>query len=152
MCCVDKKNWKFMGCMDLTTATLVIGIVLIVKAILCLVFGGYTNVYTLIFGIFCCLVIRKPHSIRFRKFLVILFWIEIILLVIGIVWMIIAILDINRIYDCSDNGSFGDNCDHIKTYFYVFLGINVAIGVTLDVMIGQMVINGKRQQIEYHEK
>ena len=66
--------------------------------------------------------------------------------------MIIAILDINRIYDCSDNGSFGDNCDHIKTYFYVFLGINVAIGVTLDVMIGQIVINGKRQQIEYHEK
>ena len=64
MCLVDKKNWKFMGCMNLTKATLALGVILIIKAFICTISGFYLNIYSIVFGIACILVAAAwPHSV-----------------------------------------------------------------------------------------
>ena len=63
MCLVDKKNWKFMGCMNLTSATIALGIILIIKAFICTIARYYLNIYSIVFGIACILVAAWPHSV-----------------------------------------------------------------------------------------
>ena len=102
------------------------------------------------FGIVCVCVVSRPHSVKLRSAIVIMFWIEVVLLIISLLLLVIFIIFLEDIYDC-DNFS-GTSCDTYKTIFYVVLAIQVTIGVTLDVMIGQIVINGKKEQIEYNKK
>jgi len=118
MCCVDKKNWKFGG-MDLTTATVVMGVVLTIKAIGCLVLSGFTEFFSLALGITMICVLCQPHSLCLRKAIVIMFWIEVILLFLTIVWYVVLIVAVASIYDCDDD----INCDQIKTFTYILMGI-----------------------------
>jgi len=113
MCCVDKNK-------DLTRATVVMGVILTIKAIACLVLSGFTELYAIAFGVVMICVACNPHSLCLRKTIVIMFWIEVILLSLVIVWYVVLIVAIESIYDCND---FDTNCDKLKTYTYILMGI-----------------------------
>ena len=82
-----------------------------------------------------------------------MFWIEIILLAVSLFFLIIGIAWFEDKVDCGDfMGNSGNSCDTFKTWMYVVLALQLVVGVTIDIMIGMVVINGKQEQIEYNEK
>ena len=121
MCLVDKKNWKFMGCMNLTSATIALGIILLIKAVICTYARYLLNIYSIVFGIACMFVAAKPHSVILRSVLVIMFWIEVILLAVSLGFLILGIAMFEDMIDCSDFS--GNSCDTFKTWMYVVLAL-----------------------------
>ena len=144
--CFVNKNKQFLGCMNLTTATVVMGILLIIKGLVCTIMSNFINIYTIVFGVFCVYVACRTDSIKLRSILVIMFWIEIVLLFINIAMYIPFIIFVDKIYDCDND--FNNTCDTVRTILYVGLAINITLGVIIDVMVGQVVINGKKELIE----
>ena len=92
---------KFMCCMNLSTATLAIGIIKIILALLVVYYGNYLSIYSIIFGIACCVVYAKPHSLTLRKVIVIMFWIEIAFFIGSLIFDIIMIASGSGNFDCS---------------------------------------------------
>ena len=128
MCLVDKKNWKFMGCMNLTKATLALGIILIIKAVICTFIGSLLNIYSIVFGIACMFVAAKPHSVILRSVLVIMFWIEVILLAVNLLLLCLAIGAFESMLSSGDiecRSVWGGDvaCNSIKTWMYVVLAL-----------------------------
>ena len=130
MCLVDKKNWKFMGCMNLTKATLALGIILIIKAVICTFIGYVLNIYSIVFGIACMFVAAKPHSVILRSVLVIMFWIEVILLAVNLLLLCLGIAYFedklssgDYVIECRSVWGETIACDTIKTWMYVVLAI-----------------------------
>ena len=141
-----------MGCLDLTIATLLIGILLIIKGSALFFFiKDPFAIYTIVFGLMCCVVMAIPHNLGLRTTLFVMFVIEIVLSCFVILLIIINYTELDKKFDCSSDSST-KMCENMKLSFYVALGIYVTLLLTLEVMVGVIIINGKRQQVEYHDK
>ena len=102
MICVS-KNFKFLGFADLTITTVVLGALIGIAAIIILatVSAAYKwfSVWSLIFAISCAAVLIQRHNIFFRKFIFVMFALEILALLGQIIWFIVAVV---QAYDADD--------------------------------------------------
>ena len=89
--CVDTQHYKCCcGCMTLTQATILIGIIYILSAILDAIVGQWINfVFCLVVGLLFGMVIFKPYNEGVRK---LLYYLYLILQIIGAVGFIIAVI------------------------------------------------------------
>ena len=153
MACFVDSNYKFCGCCDVTTATLAWGIVLVVLGAIRLaaanILASFPAIWSIIFGVFCILAYCKPKSLARRNCLVIMFWIEIVSLIISIAMNVVVIIMIDDILDC---GGFDDTCDSARLILIISLCVNVAIVGFIDLCIGSVLHAGRQQVKEEEEK
>ena len=150
---------KFMGCMNLTTATLALGIILILRSIICVTQNLYLEIFSIIFGIMCCCVVAKPHSIGLRKALIIMFVIDFVLFILSIVIIMHAISDrfkacdfleeISNEYDAY-RPAYNAGCDtKTKIIFYGTFVAYLVTGLIISIISFPILFKGKQEQIEY---
>ena len=86
MFCISTKNFKFLGCADLTLMTIILGALLATGAIVTLALAAsylkLFSIYTLIFGICCFAVLIPRHKILIRQILLGMYAFDVFLLLV----------------------------------------------------------------------
>ena len=141
MICVS-KNFKFLGCADLTTTTVVLGALMGVAAIIILatVHADYKwfSVWSLVFAVSCATVLIQRHNILLRKVLIGIFAVEVLAIVAQIVWFIVDVVHNHKIDDDYVNDKLG---------LIVGFSIGAALRLVILRMLGAALYFGLKEQI-----
>ena len=156
--CVDTQNYKCCcGCMTLTQATIVIGVLYLIGTISEAIMGQWAAfvwylIMTLLFG----MVIAKPYDASIRK---LIYYISLILDILGAIGLVIFIIiafagdweqDWCRTYYYDYKGDFYDSysecVDWINMILIIFVVLVIVIFVPCTLCILQILYYGWKEQ------
>ena len=138
MLCISKKNFKFLGCADLTISTIILGALLAIGAIFNLAYVSayykWFSIYTLIFGTSCAAVLIQRHNVTLRMILLMMFCIEILL---SSVCFFLFFQDMLRLHS---------DLDEYRKLLVIGYSIGVAIRVAILPFLGVVLCGGLKEQ------
>ena len=142
MFCISNKNFKFLGCADLTIMTVIMGSLIAGNALLILFFGdgniwAMLSIYSLLFGISCYSVYFYRHSIALRVVLLVMYAVEVLLYLAYAGLFIYAIVWLNNEFEPDSN---------VMSFLIMRFNIFATVRIIFLTILGFVLVGGLKQQ------